>query len=88
MQTSTEKGYTTQRRWAESPNVSMLMSSTCLIAVRMSFGTDLYRHHHEAAVLDTPFGNHLLGKSAHRASLSLEDRDLHAGIVVEVHVQR
>ena len=63
---------------------------TAIVAVRrlMHLAEPLERHAHDLAVTHAALGDDMLAEMLHVISLSLQHRDLEAGVMVEMHVQR
>src|SRR6185369_18059345 len=78
------------------PHVAALMRAThptklvvaMAVLARLRLLVGCGRDHHHAAVAHAAFGNDVVGKVPDLAAPSLQRRDLHAGIVVEMDVQR
>src|SRR5215467_14024675 len=58
------------------------------MGMRMRVRMRLDRHHHDMAVTNTALGDDMVGKRLHLAAAPLQNRDLEAGIMVDVNVQR
>jgi hypothetical protein len=59
-----------------------------LLAVAMNFTRQFDRNHDDTAVPHATLGNHLVGAFLNVRCPPLENRDLHAAVVVEMDVQR
>jgi hypothetical protein len=58
------------------------------LAVAMNFTRQFDRNHDDTAVPHATLGNHLVGAFLNFRCAPLENGDLHAAVVVEMHVQR
>src|SRR5258706_8072042 len=67
-------------------HMKMEMFVAGLVGVGVFFRFRVNRHHHQAAVANTTFGDHMVGQMTYMFRLPAQHRHLHAAAMVEMHM--